>query len=219
MADPPEFKVCGLTRPADAALAVSLGARYVGTIHVGGPRLVTPQRAREVYAAASGAEAVAVVPIGEAAQIAALGAASGASILQVHADPTPAVLTALRAHWPGAIWAVVRLGHADRQTELLALAEVADALVADTATEGGLGGTGRQFDWTRHATALSAVRRHARIVLAGGLHSGNISDAVRALAPDVVDVSSGVEDAPGVKSPDRMRAFARAVALSLPSSR
>ena len=56
-------------------------------------------------------------------------------------------------------------------------------------------------------------------MLAGGLTSDNISEAVRTLTPDVVDVSSGVEDAPGIKSPDRMRAFVRAVATFNPSSR
>lgn len=217
MAAAPEFKVCGLTRPDDAALAASLGARFVGTILVGGPRLVTPADARAVYAAAPQATAVAVVPLAAGAETAALGRAAGAAVLQLHADPSPAQVADVRAHWDGALWAVVRLGTTDRSADLAALAGLVEAIVCDTATPSGLGGSGVAFDWARHRGALDAVRGRTRLVLAGGLTPDNISEAWRCLAPDVLDVSSGVEASPGRKSPDRLAAFGRVVRSLLPS--
>ena len=97
----PEVKFCGLTRPEDAALAASLAVDYVGVILVGGPRLLTPLRAREVLSAARGPKRVAVVRRADAATMASEGRAAGADILQVHADPTAGELRALRASWPG----------------------------------------------------------------------------------------------------------------------
>lgn len=208
----PEVKFCGLTRPGDAALAASLAADYVGVILVGGPRLLTLPRAHEVLSAARGPKRVAVVRRTDAATMASAGRAAGADILQVHADPTAGELRALRVAWPGGIWAVVRIKGTPDAGTLAELFATADAVVVDAAVAGGLGGSGQSFDWSAHAALLGGARTFGRLVLAGGLHSDNIPDAVCALAPDVVDVSSGVEDAPGLKSPDRMRAFARAVA-------
>ena len=215
----PEIKFCGLTRHADAARAASLGASYVGVILVGGPRLVSPSVARDVFGAAAGPRRVAVVSLGPAEAMAAQGREATADILQLHADPSLDDVRALRAVWSGGIWAVTRLAAEAPRADLPALFSLTDAVVVDTMVSGGLGGSGQRFDWNRHAHAIASARGKGRLVLAGGLTSSNISEAVRALAPDVVDVSSGVEDAPGVKSPDRMLAFAEAVASSSPSPR
>lgn len=214
-----EVKFCGLTRPADAAYAASLGASHVGVILVGGPRLLTPQAAREVLAAAVGPKRVAVVPLASAVAMAAQGREVGADILQLHADPTLEQVHELRSLWAGGIWAVVRMGPSSPRTDLAALFAASDAVVADTLSPGGLGGSGRQFEWNLSAAAIIGARGQGRLVLAGGLTSDNISEAVRALDPDVVDVSSGVEDAPGVKSHDRMRTFSKSVPISSPPSR
>ncbi len=215
----PEIKFCGLTRPADAALAVSLGASYIGAILVGGPRRLSPVEARALFDSAPGPRRVAVVKLDEASVMAAAGREANADILQVHADPTLDQLRALRALWSGGIWPVVRLGADAPRTDLAALFDVSDAVVVDTLVPGGLGGSGQRFDWNQHRAILAQTRGNGRLVLAGGLTSDNISEAVRALVPDVVDVSSGVEDAPGQKSPVRMQAFAEAVATTSPSPR
>ncbi len=216
---PAEIKFCGLTRPDDAALAASLGASFVGAILVGGSRVLTPAAARDVLAAAVGPRRVAVVKLTTPDLMANQGRDAGADILQVHADPTLEQIRALRGAWNGDIWAVVRLGANPTRGDLADLFAAADAVLVDHLVASGLGGSGQRFDWNEHASTLSAARGKGRLVLAGGLTSDNISDAVRTLAPDVVDVSSGVEDAPGIKSPDRMRAFVRAVATSSPFSR
>jgi len=85
----------------------------------------------------------------------------------------------------------------------------ADAVVFDTRVAGTLGGTGRTFDWT--AAAHGALPARSPLVVAGGLTPENVAAAVAALSPAVVDVSSGVEERPGVKDHARMMAFAEAV--------
>jgi len=90
----------------------------------------------------------------------------------------------------------------------------ADAILVDSYSESGLGGTGRAFDWEREADAVRRIVAGKPLVLAGGLDAENVGAAIRALAPDVVDVSSGVESSPGVKDHGRMRAFASAVAVA-----
>jgi phosphoribosylanthranilate isomerase len=87
----------------------------------------------------------------------------------------------------------------------------ADAVVLDAAVVGQLGGTGVAIDWAALAPEMHRLRMRGRVVLAGGLRPENVARAVALATPDIVDVSSGVESAPGAKDPERMRAFARAV--------
>jgi phosphoribosylanthranilate isomerase len=90
----------------------------------------------------------------------------------------------------------------------------ADALVLDAKVPGQLGGTGVALDWAALANDVSAWRAAhpgVRLVLAGGLTPENVQRAIGLLGPDVVDVSSGVESAPGIKDPERLQAFVDAV--------
>jgi phosphoribosylanthranilate isomerase len=86
-----------------------------------------------------------------------------------------------------------------------------DAVVLDAAVPGKLGGTGVSLDWAAVAPAVQRLRQRGRVVLAGGLRPENVAAALDVVAVDIVDVSSGVESAPGIKDPERMRAFADAV--------
>ena len=83
----------------------------------------------------------------------------------------------------------------------------ADAIVLDARSERALGGTGEALPWDDLAVDLARDRGSAAVVLAGGLKPDNVASAVRTLAPDVVDVSSGVEISPGMKDPWLMREF------------
>jgi phosphoribosylanthranilate isomerase len=102
------------------------------------------------------------------------------------------------------VWHTVRIGSDD-----LAGAgnRSGDALHFDTSASGRSGGTGKAFDWS----LLSGVDRSRPVVLAGGLKPENVADALRSVKPDVVDVASGVESAPGIKDPARIAAFVREV--------
>ena len=207
----PEVKFCGLTRPADAALAAELGARYVGVILAHGPRLLTTARAREVFSAATGAARVAVVGRGTPEALVAAGLESGADILQLHGDPGLRDLERVRALWPGRLWVVIRVGAEGLPADAVARSGHADAVLLDTKVAGRLGGTGRTFDWHTVTRDMVTLRARTTIVLAGGLAPDNISRALDLLSPHVVDVSSGVESAPGIKDAARMRAFMSAV--------
>lgn len=203
----PDVKFCGLTRPADAALAAELGARYVGAILADGPRLLTPARAREVLSAATGPARVAVMGGGTPESLVAAGQEAGADILQLHGDPGLGDLERLRTLWPGRLWVVIRVGAEGLPADAAARAELADAVLLDAKVSGRLGGTGQAFDWRTVTQDVAALRSKCTIVLAGGLTPDNISRALDVLSPHVVDVSSGVESAPGIKDAARMRAF------------
>ena len=210
---PVEIKFCGLTRAEDAARAAELGARYVGVILAEGPRLLTPPQARDVLGGSHGPLRVAVVGHGDPAALAAQATAAGADIVQLHGDPTAADVGAIRRHFSGRIWAVVRIGDAGLPPGTAALFDSAHAVVLDAKVPGRLGGSGVRFDWDAVANALIPLRGRAALVLAGGLTPDNIVEALDRLGPDVVDVSSGVETSPGVKDPERMRRFAHAVSM------
>lgn len=209
----PLLKFCGMSRVEDARHAADLGAAYVGCIFAGGPRLVTAEQACALVNAARsvGVRGVGVMGDVPARAAANLAHASGVDVVQLHADPDAAAVAALRRHWSGEVWAVVRVcGNVlPEQTE--ALFHAADAVVLDARVDGGpLGGNGVPLEWAALADALAPLRGRVPLVLAGGLRPENVAAAVAALAPDIVDVSSGVERAPGLKDHPRMTAFAAA---------
>lgn len=190
-------------------MAASLGAMYAGVIFAGGPRLLAPDRARTVLAAARGSSKVGVFGAQPAAAIVEIARDVGLDVVQLHGDPSPDDVEAVRARFDGEVWAVVRCAGADVPEPTRVLFEAAHAVVLDAKVPGQLGGTGVTVAWHQLRDILAPWRVGA-LVLAGGLTPGNVAEAVRALAPDVVDVSSGVEVAPGVKDHERMRAFKRA---------
>jgi phosphoribosylanthranilate isomerase len=207
-----EVKFCGLTQPADADYAATLGAAYVGAVFAESPRRVSPEAASDVFAPARGrAKTVGVFGPARAEAVATIAHDVSLDAIQLHGDPSPNVVERVRSLFAGEVWAVVRVAGDSILPEGLALFDIADAVVLDTRVPGRLGGTGTPFDWGRVARSLDRSRAHARVVLAGGLTPANVADAVRVLAPDVVDVSSGVEIAPGIKDHARMRAFSEAI--------
>ncbi len=207
-----EVKFCGLTRSADVHEAVRLGASFVGVILASGPRLLQPEQARSVLSAVPrGVSRVGVFGARPPEAIADDARRAGVDIVQLHADPDAAVVAAVREHFAGPVWAVVRIAGEVVPPVTGELFAAADALVLDARSERGLGGTGETLPWAALATRLAQGRGgRASLVLAGGLTAANVVEAIDALAPDVVDVSSGVESAPGVKDHSLMGAFARA---------
>jgi len=207
-----EIKFCGLTRAEDAEYAVSLGATYVGVIFADSPRRVAPAAASAVIAGVRGsARTVGVFGPATVEMIATLASDVGLDVVQLHGDPSPDVVERVRPSFDGEVWAAVRIAGGELPTEAAALLAIADAVVLDAKIPGQLGGTGQAFDWDAIARTLDRRQGRARVVLAGGLNPENVAHAVRVVAPDVVDVSSGVESAPGIKDHARMRAFSDAV--------
>jgi phosphoribosylanthranilate isomerase len=211
--DTPLIKFCGMTRAEDASAAARLGAAYVGAIFAASPRQIDEVTARSVFdATGSHVAKVAVFSGGAVEDIAAVAARVSADVIQLHGDIGPATIEALRTRFQGQLWAVASVDPDGTlaNPHLDELAREADAILFDTRVSGKTGGTGATFDWTRLSETVDRVRHETTVVLAGGLDAGNVAAAVRALQPDVVDVSSGVEVAPGIKDHSRMLAFAEA---------
>ncbi|HUF27236.1 MAG TPA: phosphoribosylanthranilate isomerase [Gemmatimonadaceae bacterium] len=212
---PAEIKFCGLTRAEDAHAAARLGARWMGTIFAGGPRNLRPAQALEVLRdLPAGTHRVGVFGRQSASEIAGMAREAALDTVQLHGDPAPDDVEHARAAGIARVWAVVRVAGAALPESAADLFAVADAVVLDTRTRGALGGTGRSFDWEAVARSVDRVRGSTPLVVAGGLDPANVAHAIAVLRPDVVDVSSGVESAPGIKDHERMRAFADAVRLA-----
>lgn len=205
-------KFCGLTRAVDAREAAALGASYVGAIFAGGPRALDPERAREVLAGAGpGVERVGVFGadgpdvVRDVAQCVAL------SVVQLHGDPRAADVRSVRARFGGEVWAVARAEGSLLPEWAEELFREADAVLLDARVSDQLGGTGVTLEWDALARSVDALRGSTPVVLAGGLRAANVARAIRAINPDIVDVSSGVELSPGIKDHDKMRAFVEMV--------
>jgi phosphoribosylanthranilate isomerase len=197
-----------MTRPQDAALAAEIGASYVGVVFADGPRRVTPKQGRAILdAAGPGVWRVGVFGTNLPDEIARFSEEVRLDVVQLHADPTTDDLMAVRKKFGGDVWAAIRIAGAHISPESELLFTAADAVVLDARSERGLGGTGEALPWNDLAVDLARDRGSAAVVLAGGLKPDNVASAVRTLAPDVVDVSSGIEASPGVKDPWLMREF------------
>jgi len=205
-----------MTRPVDAAIAGEIGANYVGVVFAEGPRRVTPRDGRTILdAAGENIRRVGVFGTNEPDAIARAAEEARLDVVQLHADPTPADVSAIRRSFRGEVWAAVRIAghHIPHDAEMLF--DTADGVVLDARSEKGMGGTGQALPWSDVAVDLARDRGSSAVVLAGGLKPDNVASAIRTLAPDVVDVSSGIESTPGIKDPWLMREFfAAATGLS-----
>jgi phosphoribosylanthranilate isomerase len=113
----------------------------------------------------------------------------------------------IRKRFKGEVWAAIRIAGNHIPSEAELLFDGADAVVLDARSDKRLGGTGQALPWSDVAVDLARDRGSSAVVLAGGLTPANVAGAIRTLAPDVVDVSSGIESAPGIKDPWLMREF------------
>lgn len=196
-------KICGITRPEDAAAAAGLGAGALGFVFwPGSPRFIDPSRARAIVATLPPF----VTPVGvfvnqTAAEVNEIAAVVGLGVVQLHGDET--VEYAAGIHRP-----IVKSFPVDD-----APAGDVDAwparvmLLIDVLDPERRGGTGRTADWSKAATV--AARRPA--LLAGGLKPENVAEAIARVRPVGIDVSSGIEAAPGVKDHARLAALFAAV--------
>ncbi len=197
-------KICGITRVEDALAAAHAGADAIGLVFVAkSPRHVTPMQAAEIGAALPPfVTRVALFVNPDAAQVEAVLGLARPDVLQFHGEETPEFCRSFGLPYLKA--ARVRPG-----VDLLQFATLhadAQGLLLDAWSEGVHGGTGERFDW-----ALIPPDLPRPVVLAGGLHPGNVAEAVRVVGPWAVDVSSGVEAAKGIKDAAKIAAFIKEV--------
>jgi phosphoribosylanthranilate isomerase len=205
-----EVKICGLTRAIDAESADAAGAAYLGVIFAGGPRQRLPAEARAALAGRR-ARKVGVFADQSPTEIGDVASHVGLDVVQLHAAADAERVDAVRAATGLEVWAVVRTADGILPDGVDELADAADALLIDTLVQGRLGGSGLTTPWGVLGESLDAMEVGHRIVLAGGLTPDNVAEAIGYVSPMVVDVSSGVESAPGVKDHARIRAFVAAV--------
>jgi phosphoribosylanthranilate isomerase len=202
-----EVKICGLTRPADAAAAREAGADWLGVVFASGPRVVTPAAAAAITAAAPGSRVLGVFGTQPVPRIVEVCAAAGLVGAQLHGGYTPTDAAALRRAGL-LVWRVLRLAGEEDLARLDEPWEV-DGVLVEPRVPSVEGGTGHSLALT---LARAARRRLGtqRMVLAGGLRQDTVAAAVGLVAPDVVDVSSGVETLPGIKDRDKIGRFVEA---------
>ena len=208
-----EVKVCGLTRSVDAEFADAAGASYLGVIFAGGPRERPPAEARATLSGRR-ARKVGVFANQPGDEIAAIASTVGLDVIQLHGASDVERVNALRAATGLEIWAVVRTSTGILPDDIEELADAADALLIDALSPDRLGGTGQVVPWLELGESLDAMTAGHRIILAGGLTPDNVGEAIDYVSPMVVDVSSGVESAPGIKDQKLVRAFIAAVRSS-----
>jgi phosphoribosylanthranilate isomerase len=209
-----------MTREEDVREAARLGASFVGVIMTESPRQVAPARASELFASLTGAPIRRVGVFGDesVAEIIQAVRVAGVDVVQVHGGALkPEGFKQLRGELGVDLWRVIRIGHGGLTAGQLGAFAGVEGVLLDTQVKGALGGTGVAFDWDAVAADVRARRAGRRLIVAGGLRPENVRLAIDRLGPDVVDVSSGVESAPGVKDHARMAAFMTAVRQTTPA--
>lgn len=205
-------KICGLKTPEAVAAAIAGGARYLGFVFFPpSPRNVAPAEAAALMAAVpAGVKKVGLVVDADDEALAALLAACPLDILQLHGHETPERTAAIRARFGLPVMKALPVAGPEDLAGARAYEAVSDLLLFDAKPPKGAtrpGGNALAFDWS----LLAGTAWSRPWLLAGGLTPENVAEAVRTSGAPGVDVSSGVEAAPGVKSLEKIRAFLAAV--------
>lgn len=205
------IKICGLTAPDALDAALTAGADFVGFVFFPpSPRNLSLEAARALGAQVKGrAGKVALTVDANDDTIAAVVAALQPDMLQLHGKETPERVVAVRTRFGLPVMKALPIATRADLTSIRLYADVVDRLLFDArppAEATRPGGLGNAFDWT----LLKGVDARVPWMLSGGLDPGNVTEAIAVTGAPGVDVSSGVERAPGEKDPGRIRAFIRA---------
>jgi phosphoribosylanthranilate isomerase len=200
-------KICGITNVEDALLACELGADAIGlNFYEKSPRCISPFTASKVIAKLPPfVAAIGIFVNWQAAPVASLAKALGLAAAQLHGDEPPNLVSEIAKKV--SVIKALPVGKGGALPPFSKYRGVT-AFLLDAPYSGQYGGTGRTADWT---AAQTAAESH-RILLAGGLTPENVAEAILAVRPYAVDVTSGVESKPGKKDPAKLRAFFEAVA-------
>jgi phosphoribosylanthranilate isomerase len=209
---PLDIKICGLSTPETVAAALDAGASHVGFIFFPkSPRNVLPELAGQLRQAAIGrAKAVAVTVDASDEQLDAIVSGMQPDMLQLHGKETPERVAQVKARYGLAVIKALSVSTADDLAAVQTYRGVADKMLLDAKAPKGSelpGGNGVTFDWT----LLNGLDADVDYMLSGGLNAGNVGAALKIANPPGLDISSGVESAPGVKDVAMIRAFFAAV--------
>lgn len=202
-------KICGLkdTRARDAA--AKAGARFAGFVfYPKSPRNITIEEAAPlVKQAPASLTSIGLFVNPDDDLLNRVLASVPLGMIQLHGDETPQRVAQIKSTFGKPVMKALRIAGPDDLTQVGAYAAQSDWLLFDAKIEGIVGGTGQAFDWS----ILSGFKPGKPWMLAGGLTADNVAAALATLTPDAVDVSSGVESAPGIKDPCKITAFIESV--------
>lgn len=209
MADPIAIKICGIKTSAILETAIAAGADMVGFMHFSrSPRHVTIEEIATLISEARGRVQTCVVLVNPDNSCVAEVAALGPDWIQLHGPETPHRVEAIRAEAGVEIMKALPIGSAEDVAHIADFVDIADRILVDAKPPKGAdrpGGLGETFDWG----LLKALDPSIPFMLSGGLTPQTVADAIRTVRPFGVDVSSGVESAPGVKDKQLIEAFIR----------
>lgn len=208
---PARVKICGIKTADVMQEALLARADMVGLVFFPpSPRNISIEDARPIADYARGFAAIVALTVdADDALIARIMAAVNPDMLQLHGNETPERAAAIREMTGKPVMKVIKVETAADAAKALDYAGIADLILFDAKPPNGAdrpGGHGAAFDWR----VLDGVIGRVPFMLAGGLNPDNVAEAIEATGATAVDVSSGVETAPGVKSPDLIRRFIRA---------
>jgi len=206
------IKICGLSTPETVGAAVQAGASHIGFVHFAkSPRHVEPDQIKALAALAPAyVEKVAVVVDPTDEMLGELVGTGAITALQLHGRESPQRTAAIRARFGLPVWKAIAVKTRADIDGASAYVGAVDRLLFDAKTPDGAalpGGMGLRFDWT----LLRGLAIPAPWGLSGGLGIDNVVEAIRISGAPLIDVSSGVESAPGIKSVDKIMAFCKAV--------
>ncbi|MBK1795115.1 phosphoribosylanthranilate isomerase [Devosia sp. WQ 349] len=211
MADNQTIKICGIKTEDLLDAAIDAGADMVGFVHFSrSPRHVTIEQLGNLISAARGRVESCVLLVNPDNSCVAEVAALGPDWIQLHGPESPARVSAIR-HLAGVeIMKALPIGSAEDVAQIALFNDVADRILVDAKPPKGAdrpGGLGHVFDWS----LLAGIDPNIPLMLSGGLTADNVAEAIKTVRPSFgIDVSSGVESAPGVKQKHLMEAFVRA---------
>jgi len=218
------IKICANTNLDDAQLATELGADAIGFVFAPSARNVTAADVAKITPhIPSWVERVGVFPTLEAEEIARIAQQTGLNAIQLHGGVSLTLVRQLHAllngsakliqtvHWNVAADDAANASAADVANHLREIAAdgLVDRVLIDSKVGAATGGTGVAFDWEAARTTFTEAGAGLKLIVAGGLRDDNVADAIRGLSPWGIDVASGVEQAPGKKSPEKLAAFIR----------
>lgn len=201
-----KVKICGITNLEDAQHAVACGADMLGfNFYERSPRYVEPHLARDIVSALPDKLGkVGIFVNMEEYRVDEFIDLIGLTAVQMHGDEDRSFVNELRKYTDLTLIKALRV---NKDFRVSSVAEYgANAILLDSYSADGYGGTGSVFDWT---TARAVRTLVPTLYLAGGLNPENVADAIRQVRPYAVDVASGVESSPGKKDPKKVEAFIR----------
>ena len=204
-------KICGLSSEHTLDAAIEAGADRVGFVFFDrSPRHVSPARAADLASRIRGRSTIVALCVdADDARLAEIVTHVRPGMLQLHGSEPPERTAAVRRRFGLPVIKALGVSGPGDLAAVSAYADAADEILFDAKPPRGSarpGGNGLSFDWS----ILAALDLPVRFMLSGGLDAANVGDAVAITGADAVDVSSGVESAPGIKDPDKIRAFVHA---------